>query len=111
MECMLRTWCRSVVGPIIAVSVSVSSLEFHSLLLEGLVYLLSLAPQSSLLLLSLFLQGSLSSEGRDLMETPPLKLCVSKSLILCILSSCWSLCFHLLQEQASLMIIEYLTNL
>lgn len=64
----------------IAASVSVSSKELWPVL-EGLVFLVS-SFLCLLLLLPPLLWGFLSSEGRDLMETPCLELWVSRSLSL-----------------------------
>jgi hypothetical protein len=52
-------------------------------------------------------QNSMSTDGRDLIETSCLGLSVPRSLTLCIMSGCRSLClFHLLQEEASLIMTE-----
>lgn len=58
-------------------------------------------------------QGSLSPEGRDLMETAWLGLSVPKLLTLYIMSGYESLCIcsHLLQKEASLMMTEQGTDL
>lgn len=52
--------------------------------------------------------GSLSPEGRDVMETAHLGLSVSKSLTLCTRSGCGSLCSYLLLEEVSLMMVAVL---
>lgn len=49
------------------------------------------------------LQSSMSSEKRDFMKSSHLALSVPRFLSLCALSSCGSLCSHLMQEEAPLM--------
>lgn len=92
---VLRTWDRP--------CVCCFSLWVHWVLRT----LFSRCPLSPLVL-TLFLPphpwGSLSAEGRDLMETSHLGLGVPRSLSLCIMSG--NICSHLLQKEASLMMAE-----
>lgn len=62
--------------------------------------------------LTLLPQGSLNSEGRDLMRIYCLGQSVSMSLTLCIMPGCGSLrvCFYLLNEEASLMMVDLDTD-
>ena len=76
-------------------------------ILEGLVSLIPPSP----LTLTRFLPPLVGfSEGRDLMETSYLGLSVSWSLTFCIISG-YGYLFHLLQEEASLMMAEQGTDL
>ena len=79
---------------------------------EGLVFMVSSIPFGSYALYaSSFLQSSLSSGWRDVMETSPVELTFPKSLILCIIYDCGSpICFHLLQEEVFLMVAEQGTD-
>jgi hypothetical protein len=55
----------------------------------------------------LFPQGSLSPEGRDLMEASHLGMSVPRSFTFCTLSSCVSLYFpHLMQKKIAMIIVE-----
>lgn len=66
------------VGAVTAASVSQSSYEPCSVVLKGLVLLVSCVLSPPLLQSPLW-QDFLSSEGKDLMKTSCLKLCVPRS--------------------------------
>jgi len=76
--------------------------------LEGLVFLVFSVPFGSYILsVSSSANPSLSPEERDLMEASLLGLSVPRSLTLCLMSGCWfHICSHLLQEEASLMLVS-----
>lgn len=94
-------------GPIHATSVSVRSYEICSVILESLVFLGPSSLLSSVMPSAPLHQDSLTFEGRDFMETYCLGLCVLRLLslhkVLLLVSVLFS---HLLQEQASLIMVE-----
>lgn len=99
------TWTWA--GPVQAVTVSESSHEHQSCVPEGVVSLFVCFTFS--LVLTLFLtppQSSLSPEGRSFLETSQSGLGIPRSLTLRhpVLGLC--ICFHLLQVEDSLMMVE-----
>lgn len=84
------------------------SRTFSRVDLEGLAYLVFSSSSGSTLFPLPLLAGSLSPEGRDLMEASHLGLnVVPRSITLCIISSCRPLYLSSsIKEDASLMVAE-----
>lgn len=74
-------------------------------------FLVSFIPLALTLFLLPLLQGSLSHEGRNLVETSCLGLNIQRHLVLCVMSGCGSLYSLLLQEEASLIKVQQDTAL
>ena len=107
-----RHLMQTVAGPVRASSVS----EFIRALILLINRILFPWCPPFLLALTIFLsplpQGSLSSEGRNLMGAPKLGISIQRSLnsVYCLaVSPCT--CFHLLLEETSMMITEQDINL
>lgn len=76
----ITKYVQADVGPVIAASVSVSMCEFHYVLLDGFILVVSSALSVFPTLLSPFILGSLSCEDKDLMETSHVEMCVPRTL-------------------------------